>query len=340
MAGEVTDAEGDSLILRENGRSIQAREGTALFPGDEITTGPDASLRFTLSGIGEFALAGDTRLDLAEVFSGEEDEPGVLSLAAGYLWSRVDTGGKRTVEVHTPTTVAGVRGTEFETVAALDGSTAVAVDEGTVEVTVGEEAVMVGPGQMSGTGPDLAPEPPAPAPEKARRDWGAWRKTRRENLMERLPAGAARLRATMERLDQRAQRDRERMLSQAETLARDAARLKGLAKTRGPEAREARKEAWKRFADGFQGLRGTVQSFRGSISRARACARLCHVVSAAFEKERERYGDQAPAVEADLKRVEELAREMKRDVQGLRREIREKFKDFRKLARGREKAGS
>ena len=330
-AGRVTAATGMSTIQRDSGQSVPAAVGALLFPGDEITTGPDSTLEFTLSGMGEFSLGGDTRLDLDEVFSGDEDEPGVLSLAAGYLLSVVDTGHRRPVEVHTPTSVAGVRGTEFETVVALDGSSAVAVDQGTVEVTAEDRSVTLTTGQMSQAGPDLAPEPAAPAPEKARRNWAGWREKRRADFLARLPAGAARLRATMERLDRRAQRDRERVLARAGDAGRMSARLKSLAKARGKAGREARRQARKDFSASLKDLRTSIQSFRRSASRARACAGQGRMVSGALKRNRARYGAQADSAEADLKRVEDLARSMRAGARDLRKQIRKEFKEFRKL---------
>lgn len=95
-------------------------EGTVLSEGDIIKTGSDSNATLNLNGMGETAtvdIEENSQLMLSELLISEDDqrEETLLDLAIGKILikaKKLDTADSR-FEVKTPTSIVGVRGTEF-----------------------------------------------------------------------------------------------------------------------------------------------------------------------------------------------------------------------------------
>jgi hypothetical protein len=130
------------------GKVTQTRAGAVITPvvkspiemKDLIVTGPDASATMAFSDESTITLAPNSNLEIREFLFKDKSRKGVFSLAIGKLTADVKKyiGGGNTFEVHSPTAIAGVRGTGFEFVVALVGTqltTTVTCTAGTLTVS-------------------------------------------------------------------------------------------------------------------------------------------------------------------------------------------------------------
>jgi uncharacterized repeat protein (TIGR02543 family) len=140
-----------------------ATDGAVLEAGGRVKTGPDSSALLTFFEGSTIKLepGADVQIQTIQTADGGGGEI-VLKQWIGRTWSRVvqrlDPGSH--YEIQTPTAVAVVRGTLFETEVAVDGSTVVRTVEGLVSVISQETEVLLAPSQQStvraGIPPSLA----------------------------------------------------------------------------------------------------------------------------------------------------------------------------------------
>ncbi len=199
--GEITEISGYVTVTGSDGRKVDGRKGLPLFPGDQLLTAKSSTVAFSLQQGSIFRLGEEAQVSIDELSSPDmEDAQPILRLALGYLWSKIQSlTGKTTAPVlHTPTAVIGVRGTEFDTVVSMDGTSIVAVDEGAVEVEAEDEKALVNEGRMTQTEVGAKPTAPVSAIPKEKRDWQAWRKQRVKMLFKNLPRMAPKYRKRFE----------------------------------------------------------------------------------------------------------------------------------------------
>jgi hypothetical protein len=115
--GQVKVVSGEARALRA-GRQLALRPGTPLAERDVVETGANSAVGMTFVDGSRLSLGPRSRLDLAE-FSfrepGEEDEF-EAALARGSLAASsgaIVQGRPGAMRIRTPTTILGVRGTEF-----------------------------------------------------------------------------------------------------------------------------------------------------------------------------------------------------------------------------------
>jgi hypothetical protein len=116
-SGTLKTVTGD-VRLSQGGTGQVAQEGSGLQQADRIVTGPDASATFTLKDGTVISVGPNSTLDLVKVKFDTTTQQGsvMLSLLQGTI--RVVTGWlsklhPEQVKVITPTSVVGVRGTDF-----------------------------------------------------------------------------------------------------------------------------------------------------------------------------------------------------------------------------------
>jgi hypothetical protein len=114
------------------------RTGDRLLERDKIETGRDTRVILTYPDGSVFRLKSNSRLEIL----GDG-----LALQVGDLWLNLYK-EDRVFKVLTPTTVTACLGTTFSVAVAEDGSTAVRLSEGSVEVAAGGAAITLTPGQM------------------------------------------------------------------------------------------------------------------------------------------------------------------------------------------------
>lgn len=115
--GKIKIASGEVTILRD-GVTIEAKSGDELFEQDVITTGANSAIGMTFSDNSRVSLGPDSTLELENYAQGKPGKPdgfdlrirkGSLTAASGEIAKTRPLA----MRVLMPTTVLGVKGTEF-----------------------------------------------------------------------------------------------------------------------------------------------------------------------------------------------------------------------------------
>lgn len=158
-------------VQRSGGKPLDA----PLVPGDEIRTGADGQLELAFPSGDRVALAPNSALRIGE---GEEKDRGLLELGKGVLHNIVQCLERRLprcnpYRVRTSLVTLAVRGTEYELVAAEDGSGSIVVFAGTVEVEDRRtrQIRLVRAGECVTMGRDGSLTDPSPHDRNSQRRW-------------------------------------------------------------------------------------------------------------------------------------------------------------------------
>ena len=115
--GLVKTSRGGVAILRD-GQELPAPAGTAVRQSDRIVTKSDGSAGITFKDNSLLSLGPDSSLEISLFSFGDQSQPdaleatlnrGTLSAVSGKIVAKTP----EAMKIHTPTTVLGVRGTEF-----------------------------------------------------------------------------------------------------------------------------------------------------------------------------------------------------------------------------------
>jgi len=158
-------------IMRSGGKPLDA----PLVPGDEIRTGADGQLELSFPSGDRMAVAPSSALRIGE---GDEKGRGFLDLGKGVLHNIVQCLERslprcNPYRVRTSRATIAVRGTEYELVAAEDGSGSIAVFAGTVEVEDRRSGQirLVGAGERVTMDRDGTITDPSPYDRNSQRRW-------------------------------------------------------------------------------------------------------------------------------------------------------------------------
>ncbi len=124
--------EGEVSIKRASGSLFEAQIDDVLYVGDSVITGFDGFAELTLENSSKITIDSETVF----VFSQKEkkgQKKNIFMVVLGKIGFKFDR-LLHEPDIQTPATVAGIRGTEFTVVSALDGSAMYIVDEGSVAV--------------------------------------------------------------------------------------------------------------------------------------------------------------------------------------------------------------
>lgn len=141
---------GDRLIARDHGITTENRSS--------------ANLAIDL-GIGFLAVAQNTQMSVQRLeILGDGSRVTVLEVPRGQvrIQARRFTHRQSRLELHTPSGIAAVRGTEFGVAVSADGKTSVATLTGQVEAIAQSVTVLVNANQVSIIRPGEVPTPPQP----------------------------------------------------------------------------------------------------------------------------------------------------------------------------------
>ncbi|MEL6322138.1 MAG: FecR family protein, partial [Cyanobacteria bacterium J06626_14] len=156
VAGDVTFRAGGSQAAQVGDRLTSVGHG--------IVTGAQSSASLTIdSGIGSLAVAQNTQMTVQQLsIRSDGARVTILDVPQGQVRSQVRslTNPNSRLELHTPSGVAAVRGTEFGVAVAQDGKTSIGTLEGQVEATAQSVVVPVEGGFASIV---YSGEPPTPA---------------------------------------------------------------------------------------------------------------------------------------------------------------------------------
>ena len=158
LAGELVYVEGSVDVKSSSGRMDWADIGMSVQTGDSIITGYDGYAEIEMEDGSTVKVNEDSifKLDSVQVDSQETNSFQLVLGSASYKFKKALGTGEP--QITTPSTVCGLRGTEFTVYSGLDGSALYLVDEGAIAVTSkgaevelgADYGVKVDPGQTPG----------------------------------------------------------------------------------------------------------------------------------------------------------------------------------------------
>jgi len=179
-AGRLEKSSGQVLTQVPGQQEKPAEVGAQLPPGTRIRTGADGSAEIVFEDGSKLVLRSNSSMVLSQQKRQKKKKSSII-LFFGKAWSKVNkaVGSERKFEIKTANAVCGVRGTEFETVVAADGSLRVQVTEGQVGVEADDGEAVLDPGQEV-EGNEGGLNASGPIPENT--DWEAWNAAKEERL--------------------------------------------------------------------------------------------------------------------------------------------------------------
>jgi ferric-dicitrate binding protein FerR (iron transport regulator) len=179
-SGRLVEVNGKVWIQAPEASKTIARAGITLAPGTKILTGPDGKAEISLEDGSIIVVQQNSSMVLSGIKRQKKKKTSIL-IFFGRIWNKVSSavGGRAGYEVNTPIVVCGVRGTEFETAVADDGSVRVIVNEGTVNVKGDKKDKTVSKNQEIDADTDGVGKIRS-AKEKA--DWEKWQNEKRERM--------------------------------------------------------------------------------------------------------------------------------------------------------------
>ena len=336
--GQIVEVRNDVRITRLTGRTIAAKVGSALFPGDAIATGEKSAAGFSLGAGGYFQMGerSEATIDELSGLEGEGDDQPVLQQALGYLRSLISvTGGDAQPVVHTATAVIGVRGTTFETIVSLGGETAVLVDEGVVELDNERDVRAINAGEMAELDASTESVTAKPAPPRAERDWNRWRDARRSELIPKIPGILERYRERVEKWTGQytdllaGVREKHNGLSDAVGAVRTAKRRRNADEIRS--AIDVLKDRRNR-------LFATLKDARRRMNRFKTIGRQVRKVGVFSWRHRSAFDDDTrETIESHLAFFRQTGRTLKADTRYLVRDLRKTLREARRIMRQAER---
>ena len=333
QVGQLDKIKGPVTVTRSDGEKIEGRANLSLMPGDQIETGKGGEVAFTLEDGDNFKLGEEAQVTVDEL-SGADTEEGqpILRLVLGYLWSKISLRDKQAgAEIHTPTAIVGVRGTEFDTVASIDAASVVTVDEGRVEVSIEKESVLVEKGKMTQVEMDGKPAPPAAAVPRDKRNWQAWRQERGQRLLKNLPKMAPRLQKNSERAAERLQDFSERVNKRADEIQKT---VKMARQAMAERDRKKFTKARNQLQAKVPQFRKMAGNFRRATNRVRGLSRLSKRVEGFAAKNKDRYSpEEIAGIDSSLAVISKKRAELKQIFQSTIPNIKQTFEDLREFKR-------
>jgi len=329
--GKMEKSQGGVAVIREDGKKVEGKPELNLYAGDCIQTAKDGVVWFSLSDGAKFRLGNNSQMDVDELSYETEDDTINVRLVLGYLWSKIrkigSSGGK--FNLHTPTAVMGVRGTEFDVVVSIDAASAVAVDEGVVDVETEEGKVVIQSGMMSEIEFDGNPSSPAEAAPKEKRDWNRWREQKTERFVRKLPEISPKLRDRFEQT-------LSRIPAFIEKINQDAVKLKDIVQELKDAKREhdrgAFLEARTRLREHSERFKRLVGRFRQVSNRMRAIGGISIRMEKFVLENEDRFTEpNLTAIRADFAEISRIRPQMKENFVMTRRNIKGVFMQLRQL---------
>ena len=141
-AASINEIKGSVKIVDQQGKSRAAANGDPVLGDESVETGANSGATLVFDDGSKVELGPSTRVKVNDMMLTGNT---TVLLYLGRLFANIlpSHGGERGFEVQTLSTTAGVRGTEFEVAAGLDGSSLVSVEKGVVEVGLDDNEVSV-----------------------------------------------------------------------------------------------------------------------------------------------------------------------------------------------------
>jgi len=135
---------GSVQVKQSGGTWTIAENGTILHQSDSVKTGDKSYASIIFFGSSIVRLDGNTEVTLQELLKDIDETSVKINQDAGRTWNTVSKiSGIDNYEVHTPTTVASVRGTSFDFYILANGNITISVFNGTVNITTYKDGKIV-----------------------------------------------------------------------------------------------------------------------------------------------------------------------------------------------------
>lgn len=332
QAGKITKVEGKVTVLRDETKEIDAIKDMPLYEGDTIITGESGKAWFSLEQGSDFQLAPDTQIAIDELSSSEfEDETPTLRLILGYLWSKLRKirSNSNNLEIHTPTAVIGIRGTEFDTVVSLDTSTVIAVDEGSVQVDSLDEKHVLQKDKMVQIDADIKKVSPVAAIPKAKRDWNAWQKERAQRLYLNLPKISQRLRDRFQIMADGSIKFMSRLKTEEMKVDRAIRKFRTAKDSKSRKAKRQALDQLKTQVDRYKKLAG---DFRKKYNRVKVIGKSVNHLREFLSKNRDKFSDKdLDTIDSNFEIIDRNLKKMRSSYRQAIQEIRKTFRKLKKV---------
>lgn len=332
--GRIDKLIGKVHVIHANKSEAEAREGMQLSAGDQIRTAKGGTVWFSIGSAGQFRLSGESQMAVDELSDARSEDTGIsLRMILGYLTSKIGKmrSNSPPVTVHTTTATIGIRGTEFDTVAALDGSSAVVVDEGLVEVDTEAGQISLAQGKMSEVDADGKAAPPTEAGSREGREaeWEHWRQKREEMMIKVLPVKIPLMKARFEK-------GSERFADFTAKLADTSGKLrlsmvefrKAKAEGRPGKIFQAKRNLRKEFF----AFKLMVMQFRKGMNRLRISAAHVTRIKSFVAENKERFNSRdLETINSNLETISRHSEQLVKNSMETMKTIRQTFMDLKEM---------
>ena len=214
IAAELTDVHGSVEVRPPSASDFHhAERGEQAAEGSRVRTGSDGLATLLFADGSQVKVSERSAMLVTHVSNGEKERSAIV-LFCGRLWAKIAKhGGEAAFDVATANAVAGVRGTEFVTTVADDGTTRVQVDEGTVAVSNDSKSQKVTAGQASEANDSSVGSASKPGDE------AQFRSTHQKNMLANGEAIAKKMSQRIDERNARAQKLDERQKTLRQELA-------------------------------------------------------------------------------------------------------------------------
>lgn len=299
--GRVKELSGDVSMIREK-KTIAAETNQPVLENDEIKTGEKSYAVILFSDKSEIRIEESSDLVLKKELlmqdTAIEKTLYSIKLLYGKLMAKIEKKKEEWVNVGTPTSIIGVRGTEFSSGVAPDGSTIVEVSDGEVEV-LDDENKRVAEGERAEYD---AEEGLKIEPIEKEIDWDEWFEKRRERFLTKK--------------DELAEIHNER-------LEKRVKKLESLLETIEKVADEGESEKMREIVANLYSLKDNLETGVDFLRREKLKVKI----EKRFRDVAKRWEERRKAI---AERFEKRRREMEERFKLRKKEMEEKFKNRRR----------
>jgi len=272
VVGRIQSFKQPFSITNVEGKKIDPELGYMITSGDQFATGNGGWVKYELTNQGTFKLEQNSQLTINEPIGVEEDLKRTdIQLVIGELLSMLKKIRKGPFVLRTPSAVLGVRGTEFQTIAAIDATSMFVVDDGNVEIEAEGQKVTVPKGKMTQVEFEERPSSLQNALPKSERNWGQWRKGQQTIFFNKLRLVTDKINAGFTRQLDGIKKFYDNLNRQATSINEEIEKLKTYKeKDRSDDiARTVEKLAFK-----MQGIEKMVNAYRNRLNHVRVMRKL------------------------------------------------------------------
>ena len=135
ISAKLSFLKGDVTVTRQ-GASQKAVLNMRLTQDDVVKTGPDSEVNILFANIGVSKIKQNSEIIIKSIFETVDGETIIINASKGKIFSALKklSKDKSSFEIHTPTAVAGVRGTTFLVIVVPGKHSRIGVFSGSVEI--------------------------------------------------------------------------------------------------------------------------------------------------------------------------------------------------------------